>query len=349
MAINVITISLADFDENAQKASEIATTVSNVWVDLKSIKSSLSSEVLAKSNISSSLTTILSEIVDCQVNLEKTSEFLTLASSSYSQAETELTYLSNIGYQEESDSSFFTNANTVLSKYGIAGSSISIALSPIATWLDTGSFVDDDSPVQNFVDSLGMCVTAGSNLYEYFYSNKSIWNLDKIVTGDSISSSYINSIDSQFSKYTTGGATSVFAYASLAVTVAGNAIGNYEEYQSGEISTVRAVEETIMETAIDVGVSALVQAGVSAVVGTAAVAVSAPAVAVVAVAAVATIGVNMALDYVVGGDFTEIASDCILDAGEAAVEVVGEAVSIAVDAVSSAASSAWSGLKSLFS
>lgn len=135
-------------------------------------------------------------------------------------------------------------------------------------------------------------------------------------------------------------------WSSVALSGVINIFDNREEYKSGEISQGRAVAETVMETAVDVATDVVLTAGAAAAVGATAVAlgatVAAPAVAVAAVA----VGAKMALDgialWATGGkkDFTEAASDAILDAGTAigkgvanGAKKVGKAISSALESI----------------
>lgn len=102
-----------------------------------------------------------------------------------------------------------------------------------------------------------------------------------------------------------------------ALSLVSNVIDNKKEYDQGGITKERAVQETFMETVIDIGKDALIGAGVAA----ACVAAfgSAPAVAVAA----GTVAVGWAVDKVTKWatkkftgkerNFTEFASDTILD------------------------------------
>lgn len=135
-------------------------------------------------------------------------------------------------------------------------------------------------------------------------------------------------------------------WTSVALSGIVNIFDNREEYKSGEISQGRAIAETITETAVDVATDVVLTAGAAAAVGATAVAlgatVAAPAVAVAAV----TVGAKMALDgialWATGGEknFTEAASDAILDVGTAigkgvasGVKKVGKAISTALDSI----------------
>ncbi len=356
MSLDSIKIDSSVLKEKAKEATVISSAVQDVYYDVYKVKSSLSSKVLNRSSISSTFTSVLSDIIEENAALDGISNFLTAAASAYEDTEDELTFLSNtLDAESESDADFFSNLNKIIGKYGTVGSVVSAFLNPFATWADTGELSFWDWSSSSVLGASSAVVAITKDYYKYLYEDKSLWGLDDIIVGSSIGSTFTSSLSNQFSAYTSGGMDSVFAYGGAVLTLTGNVIGNQEEYASGEISASRAVAETVVETAVDIGVGMVVKSAVTATVGAAAVALGAPAIVSVAVVAAATIGVNAILDYAVGEDFTEWASDKIIDGAITlatnAVEgasVAVEAVSSAVSAVSDAASSAWSGFKSLF-
>lgn len=109
------------------------------------------------------------------------------------------------------------------------------------------------------------------------------------------------------------------------LTVAGNAISNKEEYESGAISAGRAVAETVVESAIDIGTGIVVGAAVTAISAT----VGAPVVLVGGVACLGGMAINAVCEHAFGVGATELVSDAIIDTAEN----VGKAVGKAADAV----------------
>lgn len=118
-------------------------------------------------------------------------------------------------------------------------------------------------------------------------------------------------------------------WAGVAFSTIINGIDNYSDYEEGKVGAGRAIAETISETAVDIAIGA----GATAAVGAAAVAlgVSAPAVAVGAAATVAVWAVDTGVRLVTKSladngyikeekGLTELASDFILDIGEAYIE-----------------------------
>jgi len=110
--------------------------------------------------------------------------------------------------------------------------------------------------------------------------------------------------------------------AGWALSLIANGFSNYDEYSKGEISSGRAVAETVTETVIDIGKKAAIAAGVAA--GCAAIGFAAPAVVVSGIG----IGVSLVADIVcenlTGKSINEFASDKILDfASDVGKEISG--------------------------
>lgn len=156
---------------------------------------------------------------------------------------------------------------------------------------------------------------------------KNAW--DKMVSGHSLSA-----------QTTTAGKVGVIAkWAGYALTVAGNAVENYQEYQDGEISAGRAVGETIVESVVDIGLS--VGAGLLAA---AVLPASAPVVLVGAASAAVVWAANGICKAITGKDAGELVADAVCDA----VETTVNCVKSAGNAIKEGAKAAWSGFCSLF-
>lgn len=121
------------------------------------------------------------------------------------------------------------------------------------------------------------------------------------------------------------GAKAMAKWAGVAVTSISNGFENYEEYQNGDISSERAVVETVIETGVDVGLGALATAGTAA--GLAALGVAgAPAIAVAAVGTTVVLGANWLCEEITGNffgeekDIGEAIADGICDIGNGIAE-----------------------------
>lgn len=242
-------------------------------------------------------------------------------------------------------------ANEILGEAGFIGGIAAFATKPVAKWMDTGIFSFGETGAKALSEISKSGGKAFKTLSEWNKSDKDLnllsrmkpeqakktnfkrlFGLNDVFTGHASKASswgekFIANCGKRtkevFKDFTKGGAKAAFALGGVALTAIGNGIDNYEEANSGEITKVRAVEETILETAIDVGtgfvIGTAVAAGVAATVG------SAPVLAV----GLLTVGVTIGLDYackeitgrVTGTEkgLTETISDSILDFGPAAV------------------------------
>ncbi|WP_455713935.1 hypothetical protein [Anaerosporobacter sp.] len=119
----------------------------------------------------------------------------------------------------------------------------------------------------------------------------------------------------------------------VVASVVGNGISNYNEYSSGEISSGRAVAETVVETGVDI-VKGIALTAAAATVVTAAVG-SAPVLAVTAVAVGAGWVADKVCEAFTGKGVTEFVSDGIIDGAEKAIDVVSDVGSNICGAISS--------------
>ncbi len=149
--------------------------------------------------------------------------------------------------------------------------------------------------------------------------------------------------DFKFSKATgTAGKVSVAAkWAGTALTVAGSAVDNIEEYKNGEISVGRAIAETVGESAVKVATGVACKAAATAIVTGVAATVGAPAIATAAAVGVVAVGISWAADKVceafTGKNVAEAVSDVAIDT----VKKVGKAVGSAAKAVTGKVSGWW--------
>ncbi|MBO5303958.1 MAG: hypothetical protein J6A92_07910 [Lachnospiraceae bacterium] len=109
--------------------------------------------------------------------------------------------------------------------------------------------------------------------------------------------------------------SSVAKWAGNVLTVITNAAENYEEHKSGDISEGRAVAETVVEAAVDIGMGIGATAATGAVLAVAGV-TAAPAIAVAAGATLVVAGVNGISKAITGKDIGEVIADGVCDLGE---------------------------------
>lgn len=124
---------------------------------------------------------------------------------------------------------------------------------------------------------------------------------------------------------TAKGAKAVAKWAGVAVTGIFNGVENYEEYQSGQISSGRAVAETVIETSVDVAVGTAATAVAAGIVGAIAGTAMTPVILVGAAAAGIVVGANWIVEKISGKDIGEHAADFFCDIGEGAAGLIGGA------------------------
>lgn len=107
-------------------------------------------------------------------------------------------------------------------------------------------------------------------------------------------------------------------WAGFLIGLVANFAGNVQEF-AGDFSDPRLYLETVSETAVSAGASALVGAGIAAIF------VSAPAWAVGAAATVIVFSVDQAVEYLTGESLTEHISDFVLNTGAAIADSIGTA------------------------
>lgn len=145
---------------------------------------------------------------------------------------------------------------------------------------------------------------------------------------------------------TTGEKIAVGArWVGVLATVAGNAYGNWKEYQSGDITASRAIQETILESGIDIVTDVAIKAALAAAFG------AVPAVAVAAGAVVVKWGLDTACEYFFDKDLSELATDAIIDFSEGLQDFADASIDklrSGWDAFTDNVSAGWKRCKGLF-
>lgn len=149
-------------------------------------------------------------------------------------------------------------------------------------------------------------------------------------------------------------------WAGHVLSLAINGVENYQEFEGqGAYGVARGTAETVVETAVDIGLgigaTALVSAGATVLVS-AGVITAAPAVAVGAVAAGVVWAANGVCKWVTGGrDLGEVTADFVCDVGEGAVELAKKGAEKVADVakdigkgVKEGVSTAWNKVCSIF-
>lgn len=242
------------------------------------------------------------------------------------------------------------NLLKMISEAGFLGSVLSFPFNPLANWIDKGLF--------NFTTETGALGVAESakdvysllkGLLKWKESNEGLKKLARILPEQAKKTAFKRLIGlndamggaaSKAGKWGTkftnnfnklkadelaeynlkNGAKAAFKWVGISLDGIVNAFENYNEAKSGEISTERAVAETVLETTVDFSKDILIGAAVTA--GIAATFTSAPVV----VAGLVSCGINITVDWafekVTGKDMTETVSDTVLDI----VEETGKAI-----------------------
>lgn len=164
-------------------------------------------------------------------------------------------------------------------------------------------------------------------------------------------STFGQSVEKQLTDFTFKNATTVgdkikvgAKWAGVGLSAITNGISNYKDFEAGKMDGERAVKETIMETAVDVGTGIVATAAATA--GLAALGVAgAPAVAVGAIA----VGITWAADAGCRAitknwlgeekSLTETISDAILDTEEALTAGAGKVIDAGAKAIGNAVNS----------
>ncbi|MCJ0538607.1 hypothetical protein [Enterococcus cecorum] len=199
-----------------------------------------------------------------------------------------------------------------------------------------------DSKVSKAIISVSKdCISRFGTLAENAYSGTSV---KKTLFGNWTKRSDVTSFREYFKKYSFKNATNVGSkikvatkWAGTALSAVTNFISNKEEQKKNPgMSNARVVSETVVETAIDVGIGAFATVGATELIGAAVPAVAVGAVAVGAVWAVNT-GVEAITAHFWGEEnkknLTELASDAIIDGATYVGKKVGSAVKSGFNAV----------------
>lgn len=242
----------------------------------------------------------------------------------------------------------WSNLWKLVGNFGAVGG----AVSGIASFITgSGSAKDNISASKYLVSALGTGVVAvskgGSDGLRYVAGfNNGLDKIDTSSFGKAIKSSLGKQMDDlQFSKQSGGAGKLKTAtkWAGHVLTVAANGVENYNEFKEGGISGERAVAETIVESAVDIGIgigaTAVSTAAVSVIAGVLGV-TAAPAVVVGLGAAAITIGANAICKWATGKfggeskDLGEVAADFVCDVGEGAINLAKKAKNKIKDLIS---------------
>lgn len=215
-------------------------------------------------------------------------------------------------------SDFWKDLIKAIGSVGIAGNLIAA----VSSWLTgNGSFADLITVCKYIAKAVGSGASAVSGGGTYAAWSDSIVGMTATETGaKSFGKAFSEAWEKQFPTDMTkgsGAVKTVAKWAGYALTVVQNAYENVQEYTNDGISAGRAIRETMIESAVDIGIGAAASAGVTAVLTV--IGVAAPPALVVGIGAVVlTTGANAVCKWVTNGrDLGEVAADLICDIGEA--------------------------------
>lgn len=245
----------------------------------------------------------------------------------------------------------WSNTWNLVSKAGIIGSTTSVVGNVVTGSGNLKTGIDSAKYVNSIIGSAASAIKDGGTSVSWAKYLTGTNNALKDLDLDSFGNTFKSSWEQQVSGLSLTGAETTAAKVKVAskwagnlLTVAGNAYENYNEMQEDGISAGRAVAETVVESAVDIGVGMAATAVSSAAVGAVAAAIgvtAAPALAVGAVAVGVTWAANGVCKWVTGGkDLGEVAADFVCDVGEGAVQWAKDIGS----SVESGLSAAWNGL-----
>lgn len=245
-----------------------------------------------------------------------------------------------------------SNASTwwkFISNVGPVGAAVSVIGSLIT---GNGSAKDYISSAKYFVSAVGSGAVAvskgGAEGLKYAFGlNDGMSKINTSSFGSGVKSYLSKQLDDlNFAKAEgkVGTFKTATKWAGYLLTVAGNGVENYKELKEDGISASRAVQETVIESAVDIALgigAAAVTTGVLSALGF----VAAPAVVVGLGATLITVGANAICKWATGGkDIGEVVADTICNIGDGISKIKNKAKK----AIKSKVSAAWRGICGAF-
>ncbi len=342
--MDTLTVRWSAIRGEIQSMEQIEDCLETIVSNISSINCGLSFSGSASANITQSLKMITQDISGERQTVSRLGAVLTHAISRYQSCESEIAGIAQkdvAGNADSFEEEYSDNSESadmlakllksLIGKFGVIGKGTGAVI----------DFFDDEKSIgekvtKGFSAAAGIAGVIGKwmskgmkndEFLAYFFGLNS-----KTILEDS---TFLGALQKEFSNYLfensddMTGAVKVGDRLSVAAKWAGGVLTliekgfeNYDEYQKGEISAQRAVAETVMETAVDLGTDALLTAGATA--GLAAMGITAaPAVVIGGGVVLAKWGMDYICENMWGKDFTEVVSDGILDMGEAIAEGIG--------------------------
>lgn len=333
-----------------------AKSLQSANAQVASIASRLAIHGAGSSTVRSSLRTIAQQFENESRSTKNLGQTLVTINNTYANAEKILTF------DAKKDTFKWSNYWKVIGEVGIIGAVISTVGSIITgKWSGTTGF-DTLKFAAKAIGGIAKAVSKGSKAKW----GEALWGLSQPIkdvanfTGKG--GYFVKSLTKQFTQdlgigkgnvpTTNAGKVAVASkWAGHILTVAKNGFENFNEFK-GTGNWGRGISETVIESAVDIGLGAVATAGVTAALGALGF-VSAPALVVGGLATAAVVGANALCKWATGGrDIGEVVADAVCDTAEAAVKVGKSAVKAAGKAVKNAGkavSAAWSGATKMLS
>lgn len=319
--------------------------IKKIGEEVSGISNYLSFEIREKSNINGKLKSIVGNVNEHRDGMHNMASGLQSIVNEYEKTEQKVV-LNAGGTKVESEGGVFKKEELfwkTIGKAGVVGSGISL----YHTIADSdGSAKDVISVLKNSNSFVGKVASIASKGSKTKWQDLIDWVPDKSFV-EKLGDYNFKNATKLSDKVKTGA-----KWAGHILTLAGNAVENYVEFDSGEITAGRAVQETVGETVVDIALGAALTFALGATIG----AVGAPAVVVAGIGVFATWALDGAWKALTGKDFAENVSDFIIDGSEKIVEGTREVLSEAGKAVGECAkkagdvlSAGWSSVCKTFS
>lgn len=327
-----------DISDNANELATARTAVVNV-------RKSCAIRTSSRQNILRALQAIEADLQEEEASIKSLGSSLLDIVSLYEGTEKNIagTALSSgngtgTGNDTASDIWKWSDTWKVIASFGGLGAFVAMLGNLVTGGTDAGNILSALKFLAKAVGATATACTKGDTAASWWKFFSGFNDATEEFAGSSFGDAFTSSLNKQFTKdLDIGNATNVgdeikvvAKWAGHALTVAKNGVENYQEYKSGDISEWRAIVETAVESAVDIGIGALATAGITA--AAVAAGIAAPAVAIGVGAVVVTWVVNGICKWLTGDkDIGEVAADAVCDIGEAAIPVVKSGLDDALD------------------
>lgn len=277
---------------------------------VRSIKKNLRFEILSESSIQSRLDNVVSELERQAAGMKSMHTVLQNVVETYE--DTEKRILQNAGVKENKKTDV-SSVIKLVGSFGVIGKAASVGLKIASSEPSFKNMADVAKTGHSFIKKVKDLKPKTVTEWKEALFDTNVPELLKEAVGTGAAVTLKGGIEVGWKGFQKELNKKLSDKVGIGLSLVANGISNYEEMKRGEISAERAVAETVLETAVDVGKAAVVKGAVLA--GAALLGVSAPMWAVGA----ATVAIGVGADWVsaklTGKKLTEAVSDGILDMG----------------------------------